>query len=106
MAEALGWRNMVIVNASPLAEVCMICALEHGIKILAIVDAESGLDRMLGIPLLPDFDGIEDRIDGTVIADIQDPGRSAAWARERLGPERVLIPKFLRILPDTAGVAR
>ena len=88
---------MVIVSASPLAEVCMLCALEYDIKIVAIVDSSCDGGRMLGVPLRRAFDELALEFDGAVIADLQTPGQSLAWTERAIGPECVLVPKFLNV---------
>lgn len=105
-AERRRWLGVAIVSASPLAEVCTICALERGIKVVAIVDPESNGGRMLGIPLYRSFDDLDCAFDGAVIADLQTPAQTAAWAKACLGPQRVLLPAFLGGHADKAGAEK
>lgn len=105
-AEQRHWREMVIISASPLAEVCMLCALEHGIRIVAIVDPTSSEGRMLGVPLLRSFDDLATSFDGAAIADLQMPAQTRAWAEKAIGPERVLVPQFLNIPANQAVAAQ
>jgi predicted transcriptional regulator len=94
------WRKMVIVSASSLAEVCTLCALEHGIVVVAIVDREVDEGRLLGVPLRRSFDRLDVGFDGAVIADLQEPIQTLAWTESAIGAQRVLIPKFL----DNRGI--
>jgi hypothetical protein len=95
-AEARQWKSMVIAGDSTLAEICAICALERGIRIVAIVAPHSQNGHMLGVPVYPDFAAIEQAFDGAVIADLLEPARALAAAHAALGVERVVIPPFLR----------
>lgn len=105
-AERRMWREMVIVSASPLAEVCMLCALEHGIKIVAIVDPSSSEGRMLGVPLLRSLGELDISFDGAAIADLQMPAQTRAWAEKAIGPQRVLVPQFLDAIANQAEAAQ
>jgi hypothetical protein len=87
---------MIIVGASALAEICAICALERGIRIIAIIDPKTSTDCMLGVPVHRDLAAIIHPFDGAVIADLEDPARALASAQATLGADRILIPPFLR----------
>ena len=71
-----GWRTVVIVTASQLAEICAICALEQGIRIAAIVDAVVGtMGLLLGLyslaTLLPGL--------GVSVRRLHDQGKSGLF---------------------------
>ncbi len=104
-AHERGWRTVVIVTASQLAEICTICALEQGIRIAAIVDAGAAQERMLGVPVHRDFDAVTESFDGAVIADMTDPGRTRDSAIAAMGADRVMTPRFLNIAPQTVPEA-
>lgn len=100
-----GWRTVVIVTASQLAEICTICALEQGIGIAAIVDAGAAQERMLGVPVHRGFDAVTESFDGAVIADMTDPGGTRENAISLLGADRVMTPRFLNIAPHAVPEA-
>ena len=95
-AQARDWKSVVIVSASPLAEICTLCALERNIRIVGIVDSKAVEGRMLGVPVHRTFEEISEAFDGAVIADIHTPTETARWAASCIGPDRVLMPAFLR----------
>jgi predicted transcriptional regulator len=104
-AQERGWRTVVIVTASQLAEICTICALEYDIRIVAIVDAEAGQPRMLGVPVHASFEAISEEFDGAVIADLADPGKARDDVIALLGADRVMTPRFLNIAPHAVPEA-
>ncbi|MGB7258134.1 MAG: winged helix-turn-helix transcriptional regulator, partial [Pseudolabrys sp.] len=55
-AEQLGFRRVVLAGKSDLAEIAAICALETGIEIVAVVDANAGDTKFVGRPLLASLD--------------------------------------------------
>jgi predicted transcriptional regulator len=95
-AQARGWKNVVIVSASPLAEICALCALERNIRVVSIVDRKAGEDRMLGVPIHRSFAEIGEPFDGAILADIHTPAETIRWALPQIGSERLLMPAFLR----------
>lgn len=44
-AEELGWKTVVLLGAGDLADIAMLCAMERGIEIAAIVDPRETEDR-------------------------------------------------------------
>jgi predicted transcriptional regulator len=100
-AKARQWQSVVIAGGSSLVEICAICAIERGIRIVAIVDAGARPDRMLGVPVYGNLAAVAQPFDGAVIADLQDPRRVLAETVAALGADRVMIPLFL-----SAGLPR
>ena len=97
------WKSTVIVGTSTLAEICAICAMERGIPIEAIVDADGTDQHRLGLPLHRDFSTLAKSVGGAVIADLEQAGRARDLAEAALGADRVAIPPFLcAILPKRA----
>ena len=95
-AQARGWKTVVIVSASPLAEICALCALERDIRVVGIVDRKTPEDRMLGVPVHRGFEAMGEAFDGAILADIHTPSDSIRWALPHLGAERLLMPAFLK----------
>ena len=95
-AQARGWKNVVILSASPLAEICALCALERDIRVVGIIDRKAGEERMLGVPVHHAFGEMREPFDGAILADIHTPADSIRWALSEIGAERLLMPAFLR----------
>lgn len=95
-AQARGWKNVVIVSASSLAEICTLCALERDIRVVAIVDRKTSDERMLGVAIHRDFAGIGEPFDGAILADLHTPTDTIRWALPLIGADRLLLPAFLR----------
>jgi hypothetical protein len=99
-AETRQWQSTLLVGSSTLAEICILCAMERGLKIVAIVAPEARASHILGFPVYPDFASITEPFDGAVIAELHDPGTSLKLAKAALSDKRILIPAFLKaILP-------
>ena len=95
-AQARGWKNVVIVSASSLAEICALCAMECDIRVVGIIDRKAGEKRMLGVPVHRAFEEMGETFDGAILADIHTPAETIRWALSHIGPARLLMPAFLR----------
>jgi DNA-binding MarR family transcriptional regulator len=106
-AHARGWNRIALIGVSDLAEVATICALEQGITIVAVVDAEATRDRFVGIPVVRSLDAVPGGFDALVITDLASTRDTMKAALTALEAERVFVPVLLRMGPDRAmeGVA-
>lgn len=100
-ARARGWRRVALYGTGDLAEIAMLCAREHGIDLVGIVDARAPAVDFLGLPIVPALEALGP-IDAALVVDLERPRDAFDAAVARLGPERVLVPEFLRIRRVTA----
>jgi len=94
-ARARGCRRIVLAGASDLAEIATICALEHGIEIVGVVDPAAQGDRFLSLPILPSLEHAVERSDGVLLTDLKAPADVMQRCIERFGSERVFVPAML-----------
>ena len=94
-ARASGISRIAILGMSDLAEIAAICALDCGITIVAVVDAQSELVSLVGVPVKPNFDEIGSEVDAVFVCDMKDTFGAIAAATQRFGAERVLVPALL-----------
>ena len=99
-AQARGWRRIVLFGAGDLAEIAMLCAREHDVEIVGIIDATLGQDSFLGLPVARDAASLG-VIDAAVITELAHPQGAYEAAVALLGAERTLAPDFLRIRRQT-----
>src|SRR5262249_4767079 len=73
LATALenGWSRIALAGISDLAEIAMICAVESGIAIVAVVDANDSVASFMGTPVARAFDAIADQVDAVVVTDLR-----------------------------------
>ena len=94
-ASARGWTRIVLVGISDLAEISTICAVESGVKITAVIDANATATRFLGLPVLTSFAAMDEPCDAAVLTDLRNPAKALASAVGHFGSERVLVPALL-----------
>jgi hypothetical protein len=95
VASARAWTRIVLVGISDLAEISTICALEGGVKIVAIVDADAKVARFIGIPVVTSFKALDEPSDAAVLTDLKNPAKALSSAVRYFGSERVLVPALL-----------
>jgi DNA-binding MarR family transcriptional regulator len=93
-ARGRGFAQIAIVGASDLAEIAVICALDRGVTIAAIIDGQSELQRFAGVPVVKSYDDLG-ALDAVIVTDIVATAATVEAAVARLGPGRVLVPALL-----------
>jgi DNA-binding MarR family transcriptional regulator len=96
-ARARDLTRLVLAGKSDLAEITAICALESGLRIAALVDAEAAGSTFLGAPVVSSFDSVGTELDAIIVTDLVNTGQTAELAIARFGVDRVLIPDLARI---------
>jgi DNA-binding MarR family transcriptional regulator len=94
-ANAKGWTRIALAGKSDLAEIAIICALECGVEIVAVVDAAATGTRFIGRPLLSSFTRIAEPCDAAILTDLRNSFDTLASATAHFGEERVLVPAIL-----------
>lgn len=93
-AAERGFSRVALAGISDLAEIAMICALNTGVKVTAVVDGKSTASHFVGLPVLASFDAVADDCDAVLITDLQRTTELTELASARFGPDRVLTPKL------------
>jgi hypothetical protein len=101
-AEARGWRRVVLAGASELAEISTLCAMETGITVTAVVDADYAGDRFIDLPVVRDFLAAG-AFDGVLVTDRFAPQEKYHAAVVACGAGRVLAPSLLGLSPSLAA---
>jgi hypothetical protein len=104
MAEVRGWNHVALAGASELAEISALCALEAGIVITAVVDADFAGERFIGLPVVRSFDAAG-QFDGVVVTNRLAPQDGFDAAAMAVGIDRVLAPSLLGIAKPAGEVA-
>lgn len=96
LAHACGWRRVALYGAGDLAEIAMLCAREHDVEIIGIVEAEPAVESFLGLPVVAVASQLGG-VDAAIVVDLATPQRAFDAAVATFGAERVLAPDILRI---------
>jgi DNA-binding MarR family transcriptional regulator len=102
-AKGRGFSRVVLAGQSDLAEVAILCAVEAGVAIVALVDPASEVARFVGVNVFRSYDGVKDAFDAVIVTDVAHASASYDAAAAVCGAERVLAPTLLG-LRDHGGV--
>lgn len=101
-AKSRGFRRLVLAGQSDLAEVAILCAVESGVTIVAVVDKRSDVSRFTGLPVAVSFDGVDEPFDAVVVTDVRRARETYDAVFAAFGGERVLAPSLLGLrIPGT-----
>lgn len=105
-ANARDFGRVVLAGRSDLAEIAIICAVECGIEIVAVVDRSEASRSFLGRPVVASYASVPGPYDAIMITDLVSTQATCAAALEHLDRDRVLVPALLRVAPPrTANAA-
>jgi DNA-binding MarR family transcriptional regulator len=90
-----GYRRIALAGNSDLAEIAMICALDTGVQVIAIVDDKITQKSFVGVPVASSFDAIAGTFDAVLVTDLRRTAELVARASAAIGAERVLIPNLI-----------
>jgi DNA-binding MarR family transcriptional regulator len=99
IAEASGFRRLVLAGKSDLAEIAILCAVEAAVKIVAIVDPRSEDTHFIGVNVVKSFADVKEKFDAVIVTDVSRAKFSFDAAVEACGLERVLAPALLGLRP-------
>jgi hypothetical protein len=96
-AKAGGINKVILAGQSDFAEIAALCAIEHGVEIVGVVQHGAKQDTFIGLPVVENFDAVSSPFDAVLITDMTDVRGAWEAAVARFGAERVLVPQMLRI---------
>jgi DNA-binding MarR family transcriptional regulator len=95
LAKERNFQTLVLCGKSDLAEIAILSAVDCGIAIAAIVDANANAHQFVGKPLVSSYDKLKTPFDAAMITDVVDARRTFDEAVRIHGAQRVLAPKLL-----------
>jgi DNA-binding MarR family transcriptional regulator len=98
-AKAHGFVHLLLAGQSDLAEIAILCALEGGVTIAAVVDPRSTKATFGGITVARSFAEVGASFDAVVITDVSRPAQTLEAATAFAGHDRVFAPALLKLRP-------
>ena len=92
---------MVLAGKSDLAEIAILCAVEAGLTIVAVVDPRSEDKRFLRVDVVKSYVDVTEQYDAVIVTDVTRAKLSFDTAVESCGAERVLAPALLGLRPPS-----
>jgi DNA-binding MarR family transcriptional regulator len=94
-AKGKGFSRLVLAGQSDLAEVAILCAVEAGVAIVAIVDPFSEVAHFVGVNVCGSYDEVKEAFDAVIVTDVAHASAAYDAAAAMCGAERVLAPGLL-----------
>jgi DNA-binding MarR family transcriptional regulator len=93
-AKVHGFQRLVLAGKSDLAEIAILCAVDAGLSVVAIVDPRSEEGRFVGVEVRKTYPDIA-AFDAVIVTDVARTRESLDTAVEACGADRVLAPALL-----------
>lgn len=91
-----GLRRIALHGLTDLAEIAVLCARDHNVELIAIIDPSSQLESYCGIPVSADIFP-SDSLDAFLVTDLGNPQKQFDMLVDTHGADRVFAPKILKI---------
>lgn len=92
--QAKGWRRIALIGASDLTEIAALCAQDHTIEIVGIVDDQINRDSFAGLPVAQRLKDLG-AVSAVMICDMRTPQTAFDTLIAALPREQVLTPPLL-----------
>lgn len=95
-AAAQGWRRLALIGGGDLTEITMLCAMQHEVEIVGIVDPNSTEPRFMDRPVVADLAALEN-VDAAIVTDLRAPQATYERYAQQVPPGRLVAPPLLKI---------
>ena len=102
---ARGWRRVGLCGAGELAEIAQLCALQHQVEIVGVVDGRVDGQTFRQLPRVARLEELGD-LDAVVVTELKRPQAAYEALANELAEERILIPLLLKIVRAPDGAVR
>ena len=75
-AKAAGFTRLLLAGQSDLAEIAILCALEAGITVVAVVDPRGSATRFAGVSVAKSFADVGAPSDAVMVTDVSRPAQT------------------------------
>ena len=96
VCAAQGWRRVALMGAGELAEIALLCAIQHPIEVAGVADARHSTGTFRHVRIEPELAKLG-RIDAVIITDLSAPQAAFDALAADHAPERILTPALLKI---------
>jgi DNA-binding MarR family transcriptional regulator len=100
-AQARGFSRVALTGKSDLAEIAILCAVEAGVRVVAIVDGLGDEKKFVGVDVVKSFAAVAEKFDAVIVTDMIAAHAPFAAAVEIYGADRVFAPTLLGLPSPT-----
>jgi DNA-binding MarR family transcriptional regulator len=104
-AKAAGFGRLLLAGQSDLAEIAILCAVETGMTIVAVVDPRSDASKFVGIDVVRSYAEVPGPFDAIVVTDVTGAQQTFDAAIAVCEESCVLVPALLGLRHLKSGRA-
>jgi predicted transcriptional regulator len=102
-AATRGFQRLVLAGKSDFAEIAILCAVDAGATVVAIVDARDEGSRFVGVQVVGSYSDVKAGFDAIIVTDVARAQASYELAVDAIGCDRVLVPALLGLRPQKSA---
>lgn len=91
-----GWRQVALGGLGELAEIAVLCSLQHDVQLIAVIDARVGRGEFMKVPIRSLMEA-GDEVDVIILTDVVRPQKSYDVLVGEFPADRILIPPLLKV---------
>lgn len=92
-----GWERLALAGAGDLAEIAILCAREHSVTLVAVVDDKVGLKTFAGLPVVAAFGALDGVVDAVIVTGVEAPQATFDALVKQIAAKRVLAPPLFNL---------
>ena len=96
------FRRVALYGSGELAEIALLCSLQHEVEIIGIADPGAPVGEFLHLPLVGAVVELE-RPEAIILTDVRRPQRAWAELSAEFPKDRVLVPALLGVSREAPG---
>jgi len=100
-AAASGQKRIVLAGPGELAEIALICAMEHEVQVVGVLDPGSNLPKFMNLQRFQSLNGVE--FDAVLVTETKKSQLVHDDLAAKIEAARLLVPKLLKIGPKRNG---
>jgi len=90
------WQRMALAGLGELAEIAVLCSLQHDVQLVAVIDDRVGRGEFMNVPIKSSVEAAGG-LDVILLTDVARPQSSYDTLSRDFSPVRILTPPLLRV---------
>lgn len=90
------WHRVALGGVGELAEIAVLCSLQHDIRLVAVIDSRLGHGSFMNVPIKLSVDPA-DSIDAILLTDVARPQSSYDKLSQSFPSDKILTPSLLQV---------
>lgn len=91
------WQRVALAGLGELAEIAVLCSLQHDVKLIAVIDNKVERGEFMKVPIKSSIEAVEN-VDAVLLTDVARPQSSYTALSRNFPPDRIMIPPLLKVL--------